>query len=491
MFIITNPIQLYGKSILVDVAFRTGPSDSNCYSPFNGLMAVVDKYSKGSPTASIEYMLSRQSDFDADYALVAQDKEEVDENGIDDEVEADSVEYKPSVDKYDDAGYKRRLEDIHVEFISKYLGNVLYNINNKSAAKGIIQDNKEHKIQEPLYGDDDDDDGVTELSDLWADVDDSKWTADQKADCAAELPFILKRLNMLSKYSGVHMLSLISAFAKALKVNASRRMSGSTADLTCGQVLECAPVYLCTDEGIIRKRSLAANKNKKVILMYQWLCGNTTEYSAFRPDYINFMHCVDVLNIDLDEDMSKYDGPFIDSLGCITLTPNTQYDVGVHQALLDNERNLPEVKVTDALTYTALTFNNLLITNPDLSEELYKLTTEQRTKCIEAIENLVFMFLTYHPIDNKPFNKRLINCRGGYVYYGDTLLQIQRSFITSAEPIMLSSNICIISDAGYVVLCVEDARIPIISVFDAIENITQRIRGYDADYHDAKWEYRV
>ena len=69
MLILTEPVRIYGKYIISDLATRVAPANANSFCPYAGMRYTVNKLwpnGTSSTEADIEMLFNNQPDFDAD-----------------------------------------------------------------------------------------------------------------------------------------------------------------------------------------------------------------------------------------------------------------------------------------------------------------------------------------------------------------------------------------------------------------------------------------
>lgn len=321
-------------------------------------------------SADLEYLFENQNDFDADKKKPHLDVDADYSPEAEAEFGGDDATYDPSVDTQDFVRYHRRLEDINREFVLQFVDNTLYNIREKPNANGIMTYNAKHYVQ-PTLSSYDGENEVNELADLLTIRNDTKYSENDIAHARQNLPYVVKRLHNLSKMCELCMLSLIAAYVKAKRqYEFSVNMSGNSQRAFKHTSVYRWPIYKCNKVGKIHGGITLENKNERVREMFNWLEGESENYQSYYYDYLDYVRYVEILNIDLDDDWTQYGESFIDSIPCTVVTPNSQYDLDVVQAIqgyVKPEKSLTE-KIWDQTLETIDTFRNRIFCNGMLQE---------------------------------------------------------------------------------------------------------------------------
>lgn len=477
MLVVTNQIKLYGKKIISDLALRSGSADSNSFSCYPGMSGIVNHFANVETTANLEEMFNNQNDFDADKIQPHFDSEHYDKDLEKEEYEI-GPEFDPNTESYADCDYYRRLEDICSEYLEDYIGNVTYNVFNHVGANGVKTYENNHTIQPTLVSLDDNDD-ITELADLQVDSNPDAWSAYEVHKAIENLPYTIKRLNMLSLYTQIHMLSFIASYVIAKEKNAQARNAGSQMVLKKNAVI-AEKVYQYSVPGIVGKKVEVSNKNIHAAEVFDWMEYRCDKWQSYHEDVENFMHYCKVLNIDLvNDDMTKYDGNFANSLIVTTLTPNRQYAVNVFNAI-----NNPEVKKEDSkdlVLETISTFNELVNTNPDVQDVVRHHTAEMQERYLvdgSSIHNLFSM------LSGKGSNKAEdYSWQEGLLYCRNELVVLPTRLVGDVNFIV---DKFIISELGYCIHLSDDISLNMMPVSAALEN-AKNINIHHSKEDLAKW----
>lgn len=480
MIIIKNPIKLYGKKVVTDLATRTGNSTVDDFSYGLGLNYKVRELWAGEETdANLEALFEEQQDFDADVKQPQQAEEDYSES---EEDELSTVaRYQPSKDKTDFNGYYRRLEDIASPYLESYVGNLIYTICRLNG--GVKAYNSKHMVQPTLMSQGDDSDDFTELADLQLLQNDKDWSTDAKYTALQNLPYVLKRLHSLSCYCGIHMLSFIVAYLKAKEKNTNMRIAGSIKTLKKNAVIE-EGVYLCSERGNIIKQVLVQNKNVKAAQMFDWIIGVNKSYAAYYQDYLDFVHYCKVLNIDLfNDDMTKYGSDFISKLVVTTVTPNKQYDKQVFEAILNKGTQLkPEEPEVDLLDSTMNTFQQICQTNEKVQEYLLKHDSIISERNMNTAKSLYNTYRLLYEGEATEMDKYY--WENGYLFYDGELAILKASMLGTRE---FKNDQCIISELGYCIHVSEYMSLFVLTVNNALENVRNRLFVKDPEYKYVDW----
>lgn len=481
MLVLTEPVRIYGKYVISDLATREPGAVRNTYSPYGGMRHVVNKFwPKGtsSTEADIELMFDKQPDFDADMKQPQNTVEDGDLTALRDE-EDKCAPYNPAIDTYPILRYYRRLEDIAEFYVKEYLTNTVYSIVSREIG-GLRQFVSENMEQNALFSNSDDGDGFEELADLVLEGDVNEWSAEVQQEAADRLPYVLKRLHTLSCYCNIHMLSFIAAYLKAKEENDVNRSNGSTMTLKVNAVIQKG-IYRCDKDGLISKQIEVKNRSKQASLMFDWITGQSTSYESYLVDYKNFVHYCDVLNIDIiHDDLSKYDMRFIQKLTVAVVTPNTQYDKQVfavlHAGLTPAPAGINKSEV-DPISNTFELFNELAVSDEWLSRGIANVSTSS----VKEVQSLCYQFFyLYDQLACKMIPGRVsknvmeIDLSQPYATYQGELVMLNSDWISNA---IFADKRCLFSTTGYLIMVTSYDMLDVMSLGDALQNVMFRLRG--------------
>lgn len=479
MLILTEPVRLYGKFVISDLATRVSLANNSSPSPYEGMRYTVNKLwpnGTSSTEADIELLFNSQPDFDADMMQPQNTAEDGDLEELYDE-EDDCAKYNPYVDTYPLVRYYRRLEDIDRFYIQKYVANTVYSIQMRNN-NGLRAYNYRNAEQVTLFNNSDDGDSFEELADLQLDVDVNEWSPEIKQEAAERLPYVIKRLHTLSCYCSIHMLSFISAYIKAKEENAVKRANGSTMTLKINAVLDKG-VYRCDRDGYIQKQLDAKNRNKHAADMFDWINGNSSSYESYIIDYKNYVHYCDVLGIDIiNDNMRKYDARFVKNLTVSVVTPNTQYDKQVFSVLCAGGNTaLPKTAEIDPIANTCDLFLELSKSNEWLSKGIETVSTS----AVKEIDSLLYQFLfNYNKLVSKLqpgspfFNVMDVSFETSYASYNDNFYFLDSVFLGKEN---FADRRCLLSNTGYLIMLSHYDLLDVMTISDALENVMARLNG--------------
>lgn len=460
---------------------RSGSSTPNSFSPISGLNEIVNNYYKGDTLASLEFLFQKQQDFDAD-------KCQPHIKHLDDyEREEERAEYEigrpfnPATDKPESCEYLRRLEDIRSEYFEDYLSNLVFTVFKRSGSSGAIEYDAQHYIQPTLISNEDD--SVTELADLQLVTNEHDYSESAKARAREQLPYVIKRLHNLSRYCGIHMLSMIAAYQVAKEENIRKQSAGSTMLLKKNAVI-AKGVYKCNKDGTIGSKIEVANKNKRAADMFDWLDGTSTLYPAYREDYLNFVLYCKMLNVDFhNDDFRKYDDKFVDSLVCTTLTPNKQYNQIVFDAIRDSGLEAP-VTAVDVYLETMLTFSDLCTCNEDLKRVIRNHTSAMSKAYFDLATQLHFYQTVALYKGNVPVTSKYA-WHEGFLHYDGELVILDTSLVSN---VTFQFPKFIISELGFCVHVSTENVLDIMTLQVAVESMRDKFINHNAD-EIATWEF--
>lgn len=489
MFIIDTPVKLYGKSVVTDLITRTGRPQPDSSSPIVGMHYLIDKFWSDNleSEASLELLFGMQKDYDADIGQPRFSNEDYDSSEAE-VYKGDMVEqYSPSKHPTSFDKYNRRLEDIADEYLTSYIGNLIYSVKNQDGGnKDFLA---KHRVQATLTSMDDDDD-FTELSDLQLDVNVKEWSVEVKSNARLQLPYVMKRLFNLSCYCHIHMLSYIVAYLKAKAKNDAARNAGSTKTLKSNAVIQQG-VYLCNSLGQVIKKVTVESKNVHAAEMFDWINGTSNKWEAYYKDYVQFIHYCDVLNIDLiNDDMLRYDRDFIYNLQVLTVTPNEQYNKQVFEALKNHDTGVKEVKKTVTeipLDNTMEILQQACVANSRLADYIAKLDDKVIEKAKVDAMSLHYLYVL-KCCNSGGTSPELYSWRDGLLYYDDELVLLYANYLEQPG----STNIfdepyCVISSLGFVVHLSKWDVLDIMMLDSAIDNLKKIYFDNCSDYQYASW----
>lgn len=469
MFVVTNPVKLYGRNVVCDLALRSGFADDKSFSPYDGMSAYVDRLWTEPTFASRESLFAKQSDFDADAIQPHLTEYDADEE----ETYAKETRYNPAVDKTDFDKYYRRLEDIPVDYLANYIGNLVYTICRLTG--GVKAYNYNHAVAPTII--DMEDGSATDLADLELDYDTNAWSDSEVKRALNQLPYVLKRFLNLSCYTGVHVLSFVCSYMIAKEKNVVAKNSGRTKFLKKNAVI-AENVWTCDSLGNAQKKVEISNKNLKVYDLFEWIEGNSTKYVNYRIDVTNFMHYVKVLNIDIREDMSKYGFDFANSLTVLTLTPNSQYNPDVYNALLNG--TAVKSNSADVIGKTITRFNELCVSNPIVAKVAEEFDYSKRKNNFTQAVNLHRAYMMSQGTIPENSNYEFFD---GFLYYNGTLAVIMCGLITDT---MFADGRVILSELGYCVAVSDSLVLDLMPVGIAIDNMKIKL-GRNVDDRLTEW----
>lgn len=486
MLVITNPIKLYGKKVITDLATRVGDCTVDSFSYGPGMADVVRKFwhDTEETTMPIEAHFEAQKDFDCDVV-----KSSLSEDCDDDEEEEDTFSpYDPSKDPIDFKEYNRRLEDIAPKYLERYLGNVVFNICHRDST--LKRQQIKHKVQPCLMGNGDDSDDFTELADLQLE-DKDEWSLGQKQNAQRNLSYVLKRLFNLSRISHVHIPSYIAAFERAkLYIEANHTQGGSK--MLSDNVVISQGVYLCDADGNITKKVLVENKNQRAKGMFNWIMGRGGPYAAYYQDYVNFVHYCTVLDIDIvNDDMTKYQADFMDKLVVTTVTPNKQYVPAVYNALKNNLTTMaveekPEV---DVIKNTIASFEQLCSTHPVIQDTVFKFTADNRKM------NEKYAVWVYGYYNSKFLGSAVDPCKyqwiNGFLHHDGKLVVMPANWLGDSSKTEFRDNRCIISELGYILALSETEDVFFLTTDSAYLNVYNIYFLGDKEYKPRNWSHEL
>lgn len=471
MLIINNPIRLYGRKVVTDLALRSGSVTANSFSNSTGLSAMVDKMWSEPTFASKEAMFQKMVDFDAD--RIQPHYTEYDYAKEIEEFEYE-IPYNPAVDKTDFNRYYRRLEDISSEYLEKYVGNLVYTICRRSG--GVKEFNYQHAVAPTIL--DVEDNTPSELADLETDGQKDAWSESVINEALTNMPYVLKRLNNLSRFIGIHMLSFVCSYILAKDENKLLQQAGSTKLLKRNAVIS-KNVWACDREGNATHKVEISNKNQHAYMAFDWMEGSIDKYQAYREDVINFMHYVRVLNIDITENMEKYGTEFLKKLVVVTLTPNSQYNPDIYKALLSGgsvQSSSSETIIQDTVSL----FSELCTTD----ESLKKVQAEYNSiKQRQHLEQARKLYSAYMLSQGEFTNQSTIEFYDGYLYADGKLAIVDANMFGGT---VFRDNRCLISELGFLVHVTDSLSIHLLSIYLAYDNMLLKI-GKVSDQKMESW----
>lgn len=482
MIMITTPVTLYGRKVITDLALRSGSASANDFSCQAGMNGIVQHFAKGDTLANVEYLFEKQKDFDAD--IVQPRRTFEDYNKLEEREEFEQGEmYSPAKDKTNFNDYFRRLEDIYSEYLEDYIANLCYSIFNLTGSNGAVTFDAEHRLQPTLISVDDD--SVTELADLQLREDATEWSNAAKMTAKDNLPYVLKRLHNLSKYCGIHMISMIGAYLRAKKYNDSRVQSGKSKNTLKKNAVIAEGVYKCDIDGNIGSLIEVSNKSKKAADMFDWIIGANDMYPSYRDDLVNFIQYCKILNIDLlNDNLLRYDNEFMDGLTVLTLTPDTQYNQAVFDAIRDSHVLSTITPENDVCLDTINCFRDICETNETLMEVIGAHDSIKAQDYLTKAKKLHYVaMLKLSAVPSFP-NDKLYSWNDGFLYYNDELVVLDTRLITKQAFLIPKF---VISELGYCVHVSDAMYLECMTIDCACANMTNTYVSPDPDYVHNTW----
>lgn len=482
MILITTPVKWYGRKIVTDLVLRSGSSNVSDFSPYEGKNGIVENFGKEETSADLEYLFEAQKDFDADIIQPHRTEEEYNKIEERDEYER-GMSYVPSKDYTTFDDYFRRLEDICVDYLEDYIANLCYTVFKLTGSGGVKKYNYDHYEQPTLVSIDDD--SVTELADLQLRTDTESYSSSMKAAAMENMPYVLKRIDNLSRYCGVHMISMIAAYLKAKAANARRVSAGVTKSMLKKNDVIALGVYKYDYDGQVGMRIEVTNKNRRAADMFDWIVGANDMYPSYREDLVNFIQYCNILNIDLESDnLLQYDGKFMDNLTVLTLTPNTQYCQAVFDAIRDSGMFKKEPSVDELLLTTLNCFADLCTTQSDLLSAASTHDSLKSERCMKMAMQLHYIWAVKLRNPVMLPDDRLYSWRDGFLAYNGELVMLPTRVVSKQQ---FTTPVCIISELGYVLHLNNTMYVEAMTIDCAVENMHNAYISPDPDFVPTDW----
>lgn len=471
MFVFQTPLALLTKTVIADLALRSGSPTANSCSCFRGMRAfavgeinrLITEEALG--TLTLDAIIASMPDFDAD-KIQPTCKSTEDDEAFEAALEEAEMDYPYSPYTHDETfdHYYRRLEDIHPRYLLKYMGEALY-----AAAKyrdGIVRDTQnEYAVQHTLV-DQESGKAISE-SDIELDVNEAEWSQKEIADAIHNLPYVMKRLHNLGILFRVHMLSFIAAYVRADNINRVRRTAGYTKTTKVNDVVDMG-VYLCDSLGNATYQPTKSAKNLRIMEVFKWYTYDSDKYPAYHIDVENFLHYVDVLNIDIvNEDMSRYDADFMSKLIVTTITPASQYNPEVYVVLAGRGSLDKKPLPADRLAYTISLFSELCAVVPELKMRVGRTQTKLQKANVKNWS--ITMATVYYASKGIHTLYGQYRFEDGFLTYNGTTCIIGTEVFMESKQVS-DCNACIISDVGYIIGINTSMTLYGISVEDAYAN---------------------
>ena len=444
--------------------------DAHSYSPYQGMAATVDRLWTEQTYASKESMFASQIDFDAD--VMQPHLSEYDE---DEELTySKDAAYSPAIDGPDFNKYNRRLEDIPSEYLENYVCNLVYTICKLSG--GVKAYNYAHPLAPTLI--DIEDGSAIDLADLELDYNKSNWSDADTKRALSQMPYTLKRLLNLSCYTGVHVLSFICSYMIAKEKNKLAQQCGSTKILKRNDVIS-ENVWTSDTLGNAVKKVEVSNKNLKVYELFDWIEGSSTKYVPYKEDATNFMHYAKVLNLDIREDMSKYGFDFMSKLTVLSLTPNTQYNSSVYNALLKGTS--VQSGSADLIGKTMTRFLEICTSTPVVQKVVNEFDYTHRTHNFDLAKKLHY---ANRLMQGKMGERAVYEFYDGFLYCNGELAVLQCGMITDY---MFSDGRVLLSELGYCVAVSDSLILDLMTMGIAYDNMQIKLSGNKEEHLEGWW----
>lgn len=473
MFVITNPIQLYGRKILTDLALKSGLPAAKDFSPYIGLHGAALNYIKQDTSADLEYLFEAQLDFDADKNQPHIDADD-DYSEAEEQTYTKESQFNPAIDKVKFARYNRHLEDIHYAYVSKYFGEICYNIAHKGNSGGVITYAKKHYIQPTLSGIDNEGE-VNELADLVMQKEEEKYSETDRAIATERLPYVVKRLHILSKLCGVSMLSLIAAYVKSRNAYLQSNVTGRSQRSFKHTAVYRYTIYKCNQMGVVYGGIDRENKNINVKNMFDWLEGDNDDYPSYRHDYLDYVRYMEILNISWEDDWTQYNESFLSSIPCYVLPNNAQYEIEVARALGGSAMKVKtDIELLrDKTLATVDIFRNMAEYNVTIQQTMETQSSGDAAKNLKDAHNLYCMCLVKHgkmqwPKEHEFFWSDGFLCSNDGIVYFNAEDFSDDSFV---------SNNCILSELGIMLNISSVSGLYYMYLAEARMNFTLRLKS--------------
>lgn len=498
MFIQTRPVRLYAQKFITDLVIRSDLNPKKFTAPFRGMNDIYLKFNSKETTAGLEMLFEKQMDFDADKIKPTIAEQQVGDITIEEfkeliQEDSATIEYSPAKHKLDFPHYIRRIEDIHEYYLESYLGNVVFNVRNKTG--GIKEYEQEHRDSWSFVSDGDNGEEVTESADLLVGQHVEALDAELYNRAMAQLPFVVKRLWSFSKLMRINVLGYIQSFILAEEANSKAlENKTSTATLKWNDVIRVG-VYACDAMGRNTKLIDVSMKHQNAYEMFRWITGNYPIYKSFYKNYRNFRLFCKTLNIDLvNDDLSTYDKEFIDSLKILTVTPNDMYDSLVADAIKKNEppKSMYENVLMDmspngddSIYNTIRVYNDFILSDLQQQRILNNMSGADRENIERTSIDLYARYLARYGYPQLDINK--VTWEDGFMFYNGNAVKIHTSFIDSGLTEEGSNyNFGLISDTGSIVKLTNTFRLDRILLMDAYSYILPENK--DIQRYRPKWE---
>lgn len=434
------------------------------------MSAAVDRLWVEPTFASKESMFAVQIDFDADkvqpHLLEYDEDEEL--------TYSKDASYNPATDGLDFNKYYRRLEDIPSEYLENYVGNLVFTICRLSG--GVKAYNYAHPLAPTLT--DLEDGTAIDLADIELDYNKNEWSDAEVKRALSQLPYVLKRFLNLSCYTGVHVLSFICSYMVAKEKNKLAQQGGSTKVLKRNAVI-AENVWTSDTLGNAVKKVEISNKNLKVYELFDWIEGNSSKYVPYREDATNFMHYAKVLNLDIREDMSKYGYDFMSKLVVLSLTPNTQYNSNIYNALLKGT-SVSNGNV-DLIGRTMTRFLEVCASNATVQKVVNDFDYVHRARNFDYAKQLHYAYMLMSGRMGERFNYEFYN---GFLYCNGELAIIQCGLISDY---MFTDGRVLLSELGYCVAVSDSLILDLMPMGIACDNMKIKISGNKEEHLESWW----
>lgn len=222
-----------------------------------------------------------------------------------------------------------RLEDIDESWVEAYFRNMLTGIKINSG-NYTLSDYRRHTAKKYLY-EDSESGSLSDPSEYVAEEPDVSYTYVEK------LPYLLKRLHERSKEVGIHLISLVIAYEKALKLALAVKSNSEDVSVQPKDII-AQGAFLMTREGKIGSRIL--NSHHKTQEYFAWIRG-MGEHDEYFDNVIELCHIAEKIRVDLTkEDPSEYQEEFINSLVVTYITSNKDVGRRTNSEVLSGLRGL-------------------------------------------------------------------------------------------------------------------------------------------------------
>ena len=442
MVIIDNPLLLHGQNIVQAIVsqnyfqqdVRSVPEEYKTeYTP------LYNKLHNNQVTLTHTLMPFEEfsqlwDEFDADKKQPMKEHSEHNVSDEDDVIKGKDNEFDFDIDTYDNAPYRRVLDGKLSNYTvdRSYITDYIENLYRRYCQTAFVEYDTKHKLQVNIIKNDEDE--VVYEADETPLFKCETLDMYERISLAQELLMHMKRLFIYGGLCGINYLTFLSAYMRAKhkqekdRAWAKRNNKSSTYDLSSNRVVDQG-YYMADRYGNATTLFTHEQKSDKCEETFKWFTDKKGVKVAL--SYLMDMNAVvdlcEKLHVDLsNEDMTKFNKEFFDSIVVSTLVPDTQYFATIADKLKTNSAMSKAPSYEEAITRIMNIYYGLLDNNEKFrNREDSFLSPTSKKKNQQAYKDF---FEQYNAYCGRQFTVDVSKIHfSNFAYVGDKILQLDIS----------------------------------------------------------------